>query len=94
MEIIVKNFLHYNEIVFYSIGLFDKYSNIFDILGNCQEWTTEYSSCTDLLGIIPYVYRGGYFDEDSCAANRHDTRTSAASPRISFRLQLYVNSES
>ncbi len=72
----------------------DKYSNIFDILGNCQEWTTEYSSCTDLLGIIPYVYRGGYFDEDSCAANRHDTRTSAASPRISFRLQLYINPES
>ena len=73
----------------------DKYSNIFDILGNCQEWTTEYSSCTNLSGIFPCVSRGGiYYSNILYAADRLGYNTSGSNTSLSFRLQLYINPES
>ena len=38
----------------------DCYNNIYDVIGNVREWTTEYS--THSRGI--YVNRGGYFDNN------------------------------
>ncbi len=65
----------------------DKYSNIHDLLGNCSEWTTEYSS----FDIYSCVGRGGI-----CSgriyhpAYRGSSYTSDTFPNISFRPQLYV----
>ena len=51
----------------------DKYGNIYDILGNVREWTTEFSSSS----IGPCVVRGGYYNHSSIyAAGRNDTFTS------------------
>ena len=73
----------------------DKYSNIFDMVGNCWEWTTEYSiyknNGVDMNS--PCVFRGGF-----CMAPIY----SAISNEVmqincegfecgSFRVQLYVN---
>ena len=69
----------------------DNYSNIHDLLGNCWEWTTEYSS----INYYPCVNRGGsYYDSSSYAALRYNNRTSFSGTSNSFRLQLYVNPES
>ena len=69
----------------------DNYSNIHDLLGNCWEWTTEYSSYNN----NPCVYRGGFYILSSYyAANRNCYNTSSSSAYYSFRLQLYVNPES
>ena len=71
----------------------DNYSNIHDLLGNCYEWTTEYSSHND--GGFPVVVRGGLYDHsDFYAAHRYDHTAITNSTNISFRLQLYVNPES
>ena len=71
----------------------DNYSNIHDLLGNCYEWTTEYSSHND--GGFPVVVRGGLYDHsDFYAAHRYDHTAITSSTNISFRLQLYVNPES
>jgi type II secretory pathway pseudopilin PulG len=67
----------------------DNYSNIHDLLGNCFEWTTEYSS-----GHGPCVSRGGGYYNSLYAAFRGNVATSNSSTNISFRLQLYVNPES
>ena len=65
----------------------DNYSNIHDLLGNCREWTTEYSS---ILG--PCVDRGGgYSNSNSYAAIRLSNDTSGSGMLISFRIQLYIN---
>ena len=64
----------------------DCYSNIYDLLGNYLEWTTEYSSDG-----FPSVRRGGYYGgSDYYAAHRGGYCSSAGS----FRLQLYINPES
>ena len=71
----------------------DNYSNIHDLLGNCWEWTTEYSS----RSITSCVYRGGlYYSSFYYAATRSYTNSiaSLSSTNNSFRLQLYVNPES
>ena len=69
----------------------DNYSNIHDLLGNCWEWTTEYSSNNN----GPCVSRGGnYGYSSSYAAVRNNFNTSLAFFNYSFRLQLYVNPES
>ena len=69
----------------------DKYSNIFDMLGNCLEWTTEYSGYYS----APCVIRGGvYNDSVNYAADRYGSSTSFSNTYGSFRLQLYVNPES
>ena len=38
----------------------DKYCNIFDMSGNADEWTTEYSTNSISSNFYPCVYRGGY----------------------------------
>lgn len=37
--------------------LVDKYSNICDMIGNCCEWTTEYSDVT----VFPCIHRGAFY---------------------------------
>ncbi len=69
----------------------DNYSNIHDLLGNCWEWTTEYSSYSS----FPCVYRGGNYNvSGDCAAGRYGDNASYSRTDFSFRLQLYVNPES
>ena len=64
----------------------DKYSNIYDLLGNCREWTTEYS-----IGTGPVVPRGSfYYNSSTSAAERTAFRANASLPTYSFRLQLYI----
>lgn len=38
----------------------DNYSNIYDILGNYHEWTTEYSTCTYDDNIMPCIWREAF----------------------------------
>ena len=66
----------------------DNYSKIHDFLGNCYEWTTEYS----VGSVGRCVRRGGNFDgfSDNYAANRDNCSTSLYNSYISFRSQLYV----
>ena len=65
----------------------DDYSKIHDLLGNCWEWTTEYSSDSG----SPCVDRGGsYYASDCYAAYRYGSSTSNSAGNISFRSQLYV----
>ena len=65
----------------------DNYSNIHDILGNCKEWTTEYSSSSE----APCVDRGGNFLHDNYyAAVRGSGDMLGSVPGYSFRLQLYI----
>ena len=68
----------------------DKYSNIYDILGNCYEWTTEYYNVTT----NPCVNRGGdYFNTSYNAASRNCYTTNYNGDSNSFRIQLYINEE-
>lgn len=61
----------------------DNYSNIHDLLGNCLEWTTEYSS----NGINSCVTRGGsYSSSSSYAASRYFGAPSDSNPSLSFRV--------
>ena len=65
----------------------DNYSNIHDILGNCYEWTTEYSSNSN----GSCVGRGGSHDYSAnFAANRGYDSTPGSNSYNSFRLQLYI----
>ena len=65
----------------------DKYSNIYDLLGNCWEWTTEFCRYSG----FPCVCRGGYSSFDSYYASRRNRNTKYDSDDCySFRLQLYV----
>ena len=65
----------------------DKYSNIYDFLGNSYEWTTEYSS----LRLKPCVLRGGdYFQQELYAARRGSYGIYGSESRDSFRIQLYL----
>ena len=65
----------------------DKQCNIFDMAGNCREWTTE--TYSDSNGFC--VYRGGFYDYSYCyTSTRNVTDTSGASSRYSFRPLLYL----
>ncbi len=69
----------------------DCYSNIYDILGNCTEWTTEYSSLTSGSVVYPCVLRSGYYsNSDNYSALRAYNTIDASYTSISFRLSLYV----
>ncbi len=63
----------------------DNYSNIHDLLGNCLEWTTEYSSYNS----VPCVYRGGY-NGGGYAADHGRGNAPTSGNTISFRVQLYL----
>ena len=68
----------------------DKYSNIYDLLGNCCEWTTEYSDAA--IGMIkrPYIDRGGSYKNYRGFNAASRTTDRSPSDDISFRIQLYV----
>ena len=67
----------------------DNYSNINDLLGNCKEWTTEYSDLW--YGSNPCVLRGGRCDHDTeYAAHRSSTNMNDLGEHLSARAQLYV----
>ena len=65
----------------------DKQCNIYDMAGNCREWTTEtssnsYGSC---------VFHGGYYYvSDTYAGTRTSVGTNNASSNDSFRPILYL----
>ena len=65
----------------------DKQCNIFDMAGNCFEWTTETSSNS----YNPCVTRGGTYDNSSGHTNYHtNSNTSYANSYHSFRPLLYL----
>ena len=67
--------------------LADNYSKIHDLIGNCYEWTTEYSNG----GMGPCVTRGGsYITNGTHAAFRSSDNVSTAVDTIAFRVQLYL----
>ena len=52
----------------------DNYSNIHDFLGNCIEWTTEYSTRVIRGENNPDVNRGGVYNFDiNCASDRYSS---------------------
>ena len=65
----------------------DKQCNIFDMAGNCREWTTEtYSNPND-----PCVFRGGYYENGvAYTSYRNKGSTSNADSYSSFRPLLYL----
>ena len=68
----------------------DKYSNICDFLGNCYEWTTEYSSVSGKSG----VDRGGVFNYDrNYAAKRDEDNIEDSDSYRAFRVQLYIKQD-
>ena len=61
------------------------YSNIYDFLGNCHEWTTEYGKSN------PCVGRGGNWeDRDYGASDRIAYMLNISTGDGSFRIQLYI----
>ena len=73
----------------------DKYCNIFDMSGNADEWTTEYSTYSDGSYFNPCVLRGGYYGSDDGGANnytsyRNDSYTTFSYSNNSLRSLLYV----
>ena len=62
----------------------DCYSNIYDLLGNCFEYTTEYSSDGG------DVYRGSSAYSTARPNTRHSGRAASTSSHNSFRINLYV----
>ncbi len=68
----------------------DCYSNIYDILGNFIEWTTEYSSISEGPTSGSAVLRGGGASSIGYAANRSNYSATGYHSEISFRLSLYV----
>ena len=67
----------------------DKQCNIFDMAGNCLEWTTETCSSSD----YSCVQRGGSYDNSyslACTSNRSGTTAYSAFSDSSFRPLLYL----
>ena len=67
---------------------YTKKNNIYDLAGNCLEWTTESSSSSYR------VYRGGYYNDngfDDPAYNRYNGSADGSTYSISFRSALYVS---
>ena len=73
----------------------DKYCNIFDMSGNADEWTTEYSTNSSTSDFYPCVHRGGYYDTDIGEAycytsDRLNYITTYSDSYSSLRSLLYV----
>ena len=67
---------------------YTKKNNIYDLAGNCCEWTTESLPSGDRVG------RGGFYDPDGSglpACNRNDRSPDYSGDNFSFRSSLYVN---
>ena len=65
----------------------DKQCNIFDMAGNCWEWTTETCSSSS----YPCVLRGGlYYSSGDYTSIRYFSSTSSAFSSRSFRPLLYL----
>ena len=61
--------------------------NIYDMAGNCIEWTTETCSSS----VSPCVYRGGsYYYSNKYTSNRNGTYTTDSHSNASFRPLLYL----
>ena len=73
----------------------DKYCNIFDMSGNADEWTTEYSAYSYHSLFYPCVNRGGSYDADDGEAYgytsyRSSYNTASSYSDSSLRSLLYV----
>ena len=73
----------------------DKYCNIFDMSGNADEWTTEYSTYSFDSDFNPCVYRGGYYYTANGRAYdytsyRNNYYTTSSNSSTSLRSLLYV----
>ena len=73
----------------------DKYCNIFDMSGNADEWTTEYSTYSYRSNFYPCVDRGGYCSAANGKASnytsyRYHYNTSYSNSYNSLRSLLYV----
>ena len=73
----------------------DKYCNIFDMSGNADEWTTEYSTYSYNSEFHPCVYRGGYYSAANGRAYnytsyRNYNYTTDSYSSYSLRSLLYV----
>ena len=65
----------------------DKQCNIFDMAGNCLEWTTE----TYSFSVSPSVYRAGYYSYSyGYTCRRGNNNTTGAYSYASFRPLLYL----
>ena len=64
----------------------DKQCNIFDMAGNCWEWSTE----TYSQSYWPCVYRGGYYNNYAYTGFRSDGGTSYSGDYYAFRPLLYL----
>ena len=64
----------------------DKYSNIYDFIGNCWEWTTEYSSEDE----YHCVCRGGSYSDYSWPDIRYSDKVTNYYDSTAFRVQLYI----
>ena len=70
----------------YNSEVSDKYSNIYDMLGNLYEWTTEYCQ-----NGAPCTYRGAGFNGGGTGtAERFEDFTYKSYPTLGFRVQLTV----
>ena len=67
----------------------DKYSNIYDMLGNYNEVTTEYSSFSTSVNYDEVARGGNCLYSGQYAAARYDALIGMRS----FRVQLYINPE-
>lgn len=62
----------------------DVSKNIYDLAGNCLEWTMEAD------GNKSRVQRGGFCDDDSPISERTSTKPSLTSEISGFRIALYI----
>ena len=65
----------------------DKQCNIFDMAGNCWEWTTETSNVSSY---IRYVTRGGFYNRDDLYTSIRCLTTIDGNGYYSFRPLLYL----
>jgi hypothetical protein len=72
----------------YEGNIVDKYNNIFDVMGNLCEWTTEYGIKSDT---DKFVRRGGFCDNTSFSVRTRRTYGSYAKwASYGFRVVLYI----
>lgn len=68
----------------------DEKCHIFDMAGNCEEYTTEYSTGTNGKTVLPCVIRGGvYADSSYYTSCRSSTFALGSFEFCSFRPLLY-----